>query len=576
MAKLRIHPEYRALLQANSLATFAALWAAAEHEPVDGHRLRGVSRVELHDAGGRTVVLYIKRMWGPAATRSWKDLLRLRRPMLPAKREWVNTARLLAADVPAAPAVAWGRRSASGRPESFIVFREVRGPSLASLIRKASTGQDAPPPRLRRAIAEAIGRAVRRLHDRGFSFPDLYAKHVYLENLAGGDPRVVLIDVARLRRFLPHRAVEDLAALLVTTRAGAVGRTDRVRMLRAYLGDQRLGARACGLIGQIQQRAAAMPDRGQDPNLLETRRAAGAEADDEPMRHVDAGRLQIKESFVPVLEAAGLATLDALMAYAGGEPYRVVPGRSTVRVAFPDPGGGERVLYIKRYSHVPLRVQLRRTLSLNPPESFARLEARGIVRLADAGIPTARLVAHGEELPARGRRERSCLLTEEIAGATQADDWCEAAFAGPPTHEKTAEKRRFIATLARLARRFYAARLAHKDFYLCHFLVRPVAGGEPVIFLIDLQRLVRHRRRLPERWRVKDLAALLFSSWPSPATGIRSPIFTQTDRVRFAREYFGVPRLGTDEKRIIRGVVAKAHGIEAREARRRARREGSA
>jgi heptose I phosphotransferase len=207
--------------------------------------------------------------------------------------------------------------------------------------------------------------------------------------------------------------------------------------------------------------------------------------------------------------------------------------------------------------------------------------------------------------------ERSCLITEEIAGATQADKFCEAAFGGSLPREKTAEKRRLIRAMARLARRLHAARLSHRDFYLCHILVRP--GGmpsmpraghalgsseqacprnngagmpppkvhesgamEPILYLIDLQRVTHHRRGLGRRWIVKDLAALLFSSWPSEATHIRSAVFTRTDGLRFAREYFGVPRLGPEHKAILRSVLRKARRIAARQARRAGRQEAKA
>jgi len=290
----------------------------------------------------------------------------------------------------------------------------------------------------------------------------------------------------------------------------------------------------------------------------------------------DGGRLHVNEAFRPVLEAAGLTTLDRLMTLKGGEAYREVPGRFTVRVELADPAGGRRALYVKRYTAVPLRTKLRRLLSLNPPTSQGVKEAQGIARLANIGIAAMRPVAFGEELIARGWSERSCLVTEEVAGAAQADEYCEARFAPPCSRERVAEKRRLIRAIATLATQLHRARLSHRDFYLCHILVRPIAGAEPVLHLIDLQRLTHHRRGLGERWIVKDLAALLFSSWPSAATGIRSPVFTNTDRMRFARAYFGTARLTAEHKALLRQVIAKARRIAQHEARRRTRKEAGA
>jgi len=579
MATLEIHPDYRALLETFGLATFDALFEAGEGNHVNGHHCRLVSRLELGE-GDRKVVIYVKRRWGAAATASWRDLVRLRFPMLPVRYEWKSAVQLLAANIPVSRPVAWGVCADTAPPRAIIAFREVEGPSLAEWIhRSASTARKGRLARSRNAIATALGETARRLHDVGFSFPDLYTKHIYLEDSDGPAPRVVLIDVQRLRMLLPWRRAKDLAALYVSAQVAGVTRTDRLRVLRAYLrGGRVTGRRARALVHRVERAAAKMPGRGQDPNLIDARRTAPPGVVpllDENMIEVDDGRLRINEAFRPMLEAAGLMTLDAIMAMKSGKTYRLGAGRSTVRVELNDPAGGKRAVYVKRHTHVPVRTKLRRSLSLNPPISFAKNEARGIVRLADIGIPTMRPVAFGEACSHRGRRERSCIITEEVAGATQADDYCEAHFAGALSRDALAAKRRLIRRIAGLARRLHRARLSHRDLYLCHILVRPVENGEPGLHLIDLQRLAHHRRGIGERWIVKDLAALLFSSWPSPATHIRSRVFTDADRLRFAREYFETPHLTPQQKCLIRRVVRKARRIARHEQRRRAQRAPS-
>ncbi len=576
MATLEIHPDYRALLESAGLTTFDALFAAGERDQVDGHGLRSVSRLELRDAGGTPVVIFLKRQWGSGARKSWRDLLRLTWPTTPAEREWKNTMRLTRADIPVAAPVGWGRSDEGGHPRALIAFRQVAGPSLAEWIYASAAAP--PPPRLRCAVAEAVGRAVRRLHSAGFSFPDLYAKHLYLVDLESGAPRVVLIDVQRLRSLTAARKVKDLAALQVSTEVPGVLRTDRMRVWASYRGRRRLDSATRALIGRIEETAALMPGRGRDPNLLDGRRTAPPGAvplAEENIVVVDRGRLLVNEAFRPMLEAAGLMTLDAIMGLEAGEMFRLGPGRSTVRLELADPAGGKRAVYLKRHTKVPFRTKLRRTLSLNPPISFAMREMRGIVRLADIGIASMRPAAVGEQITHGGRQERSCTITEEIAGATQADDYVETNFSGELSVDQVAAKRRLVLQMADLARRLHRARLSHRDFYLCHIMVRPVEGAEPVLHLIDLQRLSHHRRGISERWIVKDLGALLFSSWPSPATGIRSPVFTQTDRVRFARAYFEADRLAEAHKGLLRKVAAKARRIARHEARRRTRRGAS-
>jgi len=581
MAILTIHPDYRAMLAAAGLDTFDALFEAAGRHRLDGHGSRSVSRLEVPGDEGGGLSLYVKRYWGSEARPAWTDLLRLLLPAPVARREYETASRLLEAGIEVAQPVAWGRSPGPEGARALVAFREVKGPSLARwLSEHGESSASGVAARRRHAITRAVGLAVRQLHRAGFAWPDLYAKHVYLVGEAPDPPRVVFIDVARLRRRMTRRRARDLAALYVSADAHRLRRTDAVRFLRAYLCRRVSCARGRRLIRAVRRRANQIPRRGQDPHLIAARREAPpgvVPIAEETMTLADGGRLRINEAFRPMLEAAGLATLDALMAVDGGEVYREGFGRSTVRLELEDPATGRRrAVYLKRHRRVPWRTGLRRTLSLNEPESLARREVGGLVRLADLGIASMRLVLFGEELRCGGRVERSLLVTEEIAGATQADDYVQARFAGPPTPERTAEKRRLIRQMADLARRLHAANLSHRDFYLCHIMVRPVEGREPVLHLIDLQRLTHHRRGIGRRWVVKDLAALLFSSWPGPATGVRSRVFTQADRLRFARAYFQAERLSPGHKRLLRAVVRKARQIARHDARRRARKGGDA
>jgi len=579
MDLLSIHPDARVLLEANGLASFEALFAAGDAGLMDGHQERSVSRVELRAASGEPVVIYLKRRWGRAVGRSWADLLRLKWPACATAREWSNIQRLAAAGIPVADPVAWGRAAGPEGPRTLLAVREVRGLSLASWLDRLTPGGAEPHPHSVAQVAAAVGKAVRRLHDAGYSFPDLYAKHVFLEDTGIGVPRIVFIDPARLRRLTRRRAAADWAALLATTETPALTHEDYSLALRVYFGEEAPPAILEQFARRVKRIACKIAGRGRDPHLMPARRVAPSgmvPLAEERFSTVDGGRLRVNEAFRPALEAAGLSTLDALMAFEGGETYRVGPGRRTVRVELADPAGAARILYIKRHDRVPWQTKIRRTLGLGEPISIAEYEARNIVRLMDAGIPTVRCAAVGWEFTNGGRGERSCLVTEELAGAVQADVYCERQFGSAGGGGKTAARRRWIRALGRLARQFHGSGFVHRDFYLCHVLVRPVpARRDCVLHLIDLQRMMRFRggvpaspRGVPGRWIVKDLAALVFSSWPSPATFIRSEVFTDTDRMRFAREYFGTDRLSAAQKALVRRAVRKARRIEGHERRR--------
>jgi hypothetical protein len=98
----------------------------------------------------------------------------------------------------------------------------------------------------------------------------------------------------------------------------------------------------------------------------------------------------------------------------------------------------------------------------------------------------------------------SFFLSEEIPGGAPADDFWKA-------NREPAVREAALAALADCARRFHQADLFHRDFYWCHFFVRPVGGGKLSAHLIDLQRVLR-KPMLRARWLVKDLGQFWYSA----------------------------------------------------------------
>ena len=114
---------------------------------------------------------------------------------------------------------------------------------------------------------------------------------------------------------------------------------------------------------------------------------------------------------------------------------------------------------------------------------------------------------------------------------------------------------RLIVQVAGIARRFHAAGFNHRDFYACHFLTKEISPGQFDVRLIDLQR-VQKRRWLRRRWIVKDLAQLASMS-PDDRVGPR-------EQILFLRTYLGVSKLRTQDKRLVRDVLAKLSLIRRR------------
>ena len=91
--------------------------------------------------------------------------------------------------------------------------------------------------------------------------------------------------------------------------------------------------------------------------------------------------------------------------------------------------------------------------------------------------------------------------------------------------------------VARIVRTLHTTGINHRDLYLCHFemdrhALLDARSAPGKLCLMDLHR-AQLRPRVPHRWLVKDLAALLFSSLDAP--------LTQRDLLRFVRMYRQAP-----------------------------------
>ena len=166
-------------------------------------------------------------------------------------------------------------------------------------------------------------------------------------------------------------------------------------------------------------------------------------------------------------------------------------------------------------------------ISLRLPVISAMNELNAIAHLEEAGVATMHAVAgarHGWN-PAH---VKSCVVTRELTDTVSLEELAEAG--GTSVHNK----RRLIASVAGMARKMHRSGMNHRDFYICHFLVKRAdleAGvDDPRVYLIDLHR-AQLRSSVPRRWLVKDLAGLLFSSLD---TGM-----TRRDYLRFLRLYSG-------------------------------------
>jgi len=631
----RIFEPYRDVLARAGLDSFDALFAFDGGRHVDGHRDRNVVRLELPGDDGRPVAFYLKREWHPKAAMLIRRMLTgwLRPPPSRSARECRNLEALGRRGIATAEPAAVGEvRDGAFYKRALLLVREVPGAvSLGAYLRDVPAEPSADDLAARRAVIREVADLVRRMHDAGMAYRDLFAKHIFVAPpRAGESARPTLIDAQRAYRFphlVPHARWRDLAALAVTTLHTPCTRTDRLRFLLAYARQSRLTPAVKLMVSRIGPRADKLRGKGTDPRLSNGMMHAPpgmTPLGEERFRHVDRRRIFVNEWFLPELRRLGLDTFDAVMACAAGEPYRDAPDRLTVRIPITGADGRPSAIYLKRHQRVDRGAWVEGLLKWRKARTRADVECRNIFLLAEFDIPTVRPVALGQR-QTWSPRQQSFLMTEEIPGGVPADDYLKAHFAAAsppaPTSDDKAragDKHRLVRRIARLARRLHRAGFYHRDLYLCHVFVRELPGAEDehgharrrgsgtassaavapvrdehghasvamppdmppaapparlewVLHLIDLQR-VRWPGpgKVRRRWIVKDLAELNYSA---PAEAI-----SRTDKLRFLRAYLALGsarqagRLPDRARKLAGDVVAKTRRIARHDARRQSRR----
>jgi serine/threonine protein kinase len=151
-------------------------------------------------------------------------------------------------------------------------------------------------------------------------------------------------------------------------------------------------------------------------------------------------------------------------------------------------------------------------------------EVHAIQKLDEIGIATTPLVAYGQQgcSPAS---IRSFVMTEDLGDIISLEELCvDWRIITEPFKQK------LLLTLAQLASKLHNSGLCHRDFYLCHFVLKKqdLANENLNLQLIDLHRMLQGQQ--PNSSAVmKDIAGLFFSA--------KDCGFTETDWALFKQHY---------------------------------------
>ena len=231
-----------------------------------------------------------------------------------------------------------------------------------------------------------------------------------------------------------------------------------------------------------------------------------------------------------------------------GDTYRVVKNRRTLRFV---EGGAS--YFAKVHDAVGWREIVKELCNLKLPPVGARNEYAACRYLAARRIKAPRVAAFGR-LGRNPARARSFVVCDALDGYVSLEDLTDAWATDPPT---LALRRRLVHAVADLARRLHGAGVNHRDFYICHIWANTEAlsRGEVELAIIDLHR-AQIRPRVPRRWILRDLAALMFST---AHLGL-----SRNDHLRFLKRYTRRPLRSVlrEEAALLRRIRRRAERLE--------------
>ena len=175
----------------------------------------------------------------------------------------------------------------------------------------------------------------------------------------------------------------------------------------------------------------------------------------------------------------------------------------------------------------------------------ARLEWEAIECLASNGLRAVPVIAMGERVRWGFWERGSLLMTAELPGGESLEELLGRTSTLPLSVRVELAQR-----AGWLARRMHMAELVHRDFYLGHiYMVGDLRHGYR-LHLLDLQR-VMHGARMYNRWAVKDITSLHFSSIPVT-------VIHNSDRMRFLCAYLRIDTLDEQARRFAFRVLRKS------------------
>ena len=239
-----------------------------------------------------------------------------------------------------------------------------------------------------------------------------------------------------------------------------------------------------------------------------------------------------------------------------GQILRSKEGRITMQFRLDGRG-----YFLKLHKGIGWREIAKNLFQFRFPVLGAKNEQRASLVLSQIGVGTLSVAAYGEK-GVNPAQKTSFIITYAIEPSTSLEDVALQWRNYPPEPKL---KRAVLRRVCEMTHLMHANHINHRDLYICHFLWRQYPGTSsntsPDLALIDLHRALIHKK-LPYRWRIKDLASLYYS--------VMDEKLTVRERLRFIREYSQKPlhRALKEDAAMWRDVERKARKLHAKAIRK--------
>jgi len=229
-----------------------------------------------------------------------------------------------------------------------------------------------------------------------------------------------------------------------------------------------------------------------------------------------------------------------------GEVFRALENRRTFAVEL-----ANKRYFIKYHRGVGSGEIMKNLVRGRLPVISARNEYRVIRRLRDLGISVPVIAAFGVRGFLPWTRE-SFIVTEDVGTQEHLEDYTRDWTRKRPAFH---DKQSLLTEVVSISRLMHDHQVCHRDYYLCHFMMAAQGGNR--LTVLDLHRALV-KRRLAQRWVIKDVAALYFSAMD---IGL-----TQRDLFRFMRQYTGksLGRTLSEDSLFWQAVDARARRLKGR------------